>query len=154
MKPLNSKWGGGKIMWFTKVFYQHIMFRHSCGNCHYCNTQRPSDITIADFWGWEKTDPVINQDDKGLSLLLVNTEKGRRLFEAIQGDINVIPAKLENCLQPNLQHSSLVHPKRMQFEKDYADYGFEYVYNKDYNRVGFPRRIARKIKSILRRLLK
>lgn len=41
-------------MSFTFLFYQHIMFRHSCGKCHFTNIQRPSDITIADFWGIEK----------------------------------------------------------------------------------------------------
>ena len=34
---------------FTYLFYKHIMFRKSCGNCHFANTKRPSDITIADF---------------------------------------------------------------------------------------------------------
>lgn len=38
-------------MSFTYLFYQHIMFRQSCEKCHYTNTRRPSDITIADFWG-------------------------------------------------------------------------------------------------------
>lgn len=41
-------------MSFTFLFYKHIMFRKSCGKCHFANTKRPSDITIADFWGWEK----------------------------------------------------------------------------------------------------
>lgn len=66
--------GEGKMS-FTYLFYQNIMFRHSCGKCHFANTQRPSDITIADFWGWEKTDPEFNKDNKGVSLVLVNTEK-------------------------------------------------------------------------------
>ena len=105
---------------FTYVFYQHIMFRHSCGKCHFCNTTRPSDITLADFWGWEKTDPNINQDDKGCNLVLVNTPKGREIFEAVKDKLNTIPAELDNCLQPNLQHPSVIHPKRMQFEKDYV----------------------------------
>lgn len=121
--------GGGKMN-FTYLFYQHIMFRYSCGKCHYTNTKRPSDITIADFWGWEKTDPNINKDDKGVSLILVNTEKGREIFEAVKDRMTVIPAKLENCLQPNLQHPSVIHPKRMAFERDYQRKGFEYVMKK------------------------
>ena len=105
----------GAKMNFTYVFYQHIMFRHSCGKCHFCNTTRPSDITIADFWGWQKTDPNINKDDKGVSLVLVNTPKGREIFEAVKDKLDTIPAELENCLQPNLQHPSVIHPKRMDF---------------------------------------
>ena len=117
-------------MSFTFLFYKHIMFRHSCGACKYTNFQRPSDITIADFWGWEKTDKDINADDKGVSLVLCNTEKGQKLFDAVRDRMNVIPAELENCIQPNLKHPTVIHPKRMQFEHDYAKKGFEYVYFK------------------------
>ena len=70
-------------MTFTQVFYKHIMFRHSCGVCHFTNYHRPSDITLADFWGSEKTTDI-NKDDKGLSLIFCNTEKGRQLFEHVK----------------------------------------------------------------------
>ena len=53
-------------MSFTFLFYKHIMFRKSCGNCHFANTKRPSDITIADFWGWEKTDQNLNSSNPQL----------------------------------------------------------------------------------------
>ena len=57
-------------MSFTFLFYKHIMFRKSCGKCHFANTKRPSDITIADFWGWRKSHPNFGDDDKGVSLIL------------------------------------------------------------------------------------
>lgn len=117
-------------MSFTFLFYKHIMFRKSCGNCHFANTKRPSDITIADFWGWEKTDPKFNADNKGVSLVLLNTDKGRKLFGAVQDRLNIIPAKLEDCIQPNMSHPSEFHPKREIFEEDYAHKGFKYVYFK------------------------
>ena len=142
-------------MSFTYLFYQHIMFRHSCGKCHFTNTRRPSDITIADFWGWEKTAPNINKDDKGESLILVNTEKGRDIFEVIKDRMTVIPAKLEDCLQPNLQHPSVIHPKRMAFERDYQRKGFEYVmkkYGKD-SVMKKARKFAGKIKRTIKRHL-
>lgn len=126
----------------TYLFYQHIMFRHSCSKCHYCKTKRPSDITLADFWGWEKTDPNINKDDKGLSLILVNTNKGREIFDAIKERMTVIPAKLKDCLQPNLCRPSIIHPKRMSFELDYERRGFEYIYKK-YMREGVITKVRR-----------
>lgn len=106
------------------------MFRKSCGKCHFTNLHRPSDITIADFWGWEKTNPRINADDKGCSLVLLNTEKGRKLFEAVKDNMNTFPANLNDCLQPNMVHPSEIHPKREQFEREYIKKGFEYVYLK------------------------
>lgn len=142
-------------MTFTYAFYKHIMFRHSCGACKYTNLQRPSDITIADFWGWEKTDPDINADDKGVSLVLCNTEKGRQLFEAVKERMHTIPAELANCLQPNLQQPSEIHPKRMDFERDYTRKGFKYVMNK-YGDAGWKYRIRfilKRIKRAIKRIV-
>ena len=139
-------------MSFTYLFYQHIMFRPSCGKCHYANTKRPSDITIADFWGWEKTDPNINADNKGVSLVLVNTEKGRELFEAVKDQMTVIPAKLEDGLQPNLCRPSLESHLRCKFEKDYRKYGFKYVYYR-YGNIG-PIWRLRQIKAFFKKNLR
>ena len=147
-------------MTFTYVFYKHIMFRHSCGVCKYTNMQRPSDITIADFWGWEKTDSTINADDKGVSLVLSNTEKGEKLFEVVKNRMDVVPAEVANCLQPNLQHPSEIHPKRMDFEHDYTRKGFEYVMKK-YGDIGwrykwecFEKKMGYKINGICKLLMK
>lgn len=143
--------GGGKMS-YTFVFYKHIMFRHSCGVCPFTNTKRPSDITLADFWGWEKSVPGFNDDDKGVSLVLCNTEKGRKLFEAVRKDMNVVPVKLEDCLQPNLRHPSVIHPKRMAFERDYQRKGFLYVMRK-YGDMGWRYRLTR-LKGWIKRVIK
>lgn len=117
-------------MSYTYLFYQDIMLRKSCSKCPYANTRRTSDLTISDFWGYEKTDPKIGADNKGLSLMLVNTAKGKKLFENIKTDLNVCPAELKNCLQPNLCYPSAQHPQREEFERDYASRGFKYVFYK------------------------
>ena len=123
------KSGGGKMR-YTYLFYKNIILRKSCAKCHYTNLKRPSDITLADFWGWEKTDKHFNEDNKGCSLVFCNTEKGRRLFECVRDRMNVIPAKIENCKQPNLEKPTEEHPLRDEFEKDYAQYGFYYTLKK------------------------
>lgn len=121
--------GGGKIN-YTHLFYRHILFRHSCGECHYTNLHRPSDITIADYWGWQKTDPEFNADNKGCSLVLCNTEKGQKLFDAIKDRMNTIPAELPNVMQTHLKKPSCIHPRRMDFERYYIKGGFEYAARK------------------------
>lgn len=135
---------GGET-WYTKTFYQHIIFRHSCGNCHFCNLKRPSDITIADFWGWEKTGSKINTDDKGLNLVLVNTSKGKDVFDLIKDNLQVIDASPEAYMQPNLKEPSRIHRLRMQFENDYTRKGFEYVFNKKYDERPLWKRFSSKI---------
>ncbi len=139
---------------YTVLFYEHIMFRHSCGKCHFANTVRPGDITLADFWGWEKTDSSLNADDRGVSLIFVNSEKGRRLFEQAGKDMNLVTAELEKCLQPNMHRPSRINPDRMKFEDDYVKYGFEYVYSR-YGEDGLRYRFRQfkwKIKLVFRKL--
>ena len=132
---------------YTHLFHQEIMLRKSCGKCYYANLKRPSDITIADFWGWEKTDQFINIDNKGVSLVLCNTMKGKTLFSNIIENMTVIPAELENCLQPNLCRPPRLHPKRNIFELDYQQRGFDYVYRR-YGVDGLKYKISR-FKEIL-----
>ena len=134
--------GGEKKATYVFSFYQDIIFRRSCNKCYFTNTRRPSDITLADFWGWEKTNTEINKDDKGVSLVLVNTEKGRKLFDAVKHNMHVIPARLEDCLQLNLQRPSAMHPKREAFERDYIKYGFVYVAKK-YGDMGWRYQVKR-----------
>lgn len=136
---------------YTDLFYKHIMFRKSCGNCHFCNTKRPSDITIADFWGWEKTNPEFNKDDKGVSLLLINTEKGKCFFDIIKDNLNVFNVELKNCLQTNLKNPSVLNNKSLKFEYQYKKYGFEYII-KNYTNIGLYNRIRTYFEKKLKRL--
>lgn len=133
---------------YPYVFYQHIMQRPSCGICHFCNTRRPADLTLADFWGWEKTDVTINSDDKGLSLVLINTQKGKKVFEDVKSIFQIIEPKLENCLQNHLRRPTLPNPHDKQFKNDYEKYGFEYVM-KQYGNIGW----KYKLKAILKRTI-
>ena len=87
--------------------------------------KRPSDITIADFWGGGTSAPNFFADNKGCSLMLINTEKGQEILKAIQNKIDTKKVPLEKCMQPNLQYPTLIHPKRDMFEKDYEKFGFE-----------------------------
>lgn len=141
---------------YTYTFYKHIMFRHSCGVCHFTNFKRPSDITIADFWGWEKAiGEEFGADNKGVSLVLVNTEKGKQWFDSVKQDIYFKETTAENCMQPNLQRPSEIHPQRDMFEQDYRNNGFEYVvekYCKDPSNTIISR-VKRKIKRVIKKVL-
>lgn len=145
-----SKGNTVSLTLYTELFYKNIISRPSCSICYYANTKRPSDITIGDFWGWEKTDPKINKDDKGISLILVNTSKGGQLFEAVKDDLYVLPAKLEDCIQPNLMRPTPAHLNSSQFRIDYSQKGWEYVMKKYHPVSSFTQRLIGKIiKSLL-----
>jgi coenzyme F420-reducing hydrogenase beta subunit len=59
--------------------YANFCMRPSCENCRFKKIPRVSDITIGDFWGIQGK----SQDDmfKGISVVMVNTEKGARFYE-------------------------------------------------------------------------
>lgn len=124
--------------WST-LFCEKIMYRKSCGICHFCNIIRPSDITIADFWGWEKTMTKINLDNMGISLLLINTAKGKELFQNTKSELTTFRARLEDCLQPNLKFPTILNTQSSNFENQYQKYGFEYIIKK-YTNVGIKKR--------------
>lgn len=139
---------GDKKFYFSNIFYQNIMFRHSCAVCHFCNTKRPSDITIADFWGWEKQNPTINADDKGVNLVLVNTKKGQDLFENVKDKLHVFDTTQEFYMQPNLRCPSKKHFRRDAFEIDYKEKGFEYIFHHKYRNVTMTNWIKHKLRTL------
>lgn len=115
---------------FRVMFYKEIMSRPSCGKCEYANLRRPSDLTLGDFWGWQKVDPEINKDNRGISLLLVNTPAGAELLEKVTEKLQLVKVnKLEQYFQPNLYHPSKENKFRARFEQEYASKGFKYIYN-------------------------
>ncbi|MFI3331334.1 MAG: Coenzyme F420 hydrogenase/dehydrogenase, beta subunit C-terminal domain [Rikenellaceae bacterium] len=115
---------------YRNLFYSHLTLAHACGVCHFANTTRPSDVTLGDYWGYERTDPEFAKDNKGCSLIFCNTQKGEEWFSLIKDQVNFLPAKLENCLQTNLKRPSKINPQREKFEKDYCAKGFKFVKNK------------------------
>lgn len=113
------------------LFYKSLDTRQSCHNCYYCNLQRPSDLTIGDFWGYENTEACeLNKGNKGISLLLVNSEKGRTLLEDAKKDLLLIQTNLADSLQPNLSKPTPSNPLRDNFEYDYSAHGFKYIARK------------------------
>ena len=67
---------------FLKAFLGDYCLRPSCYNCAFKSIRRQSDITLGDFWGIENELPEM-YDDKGTSLVLIHSDKGRALFKSV-----------------------------------------------------------------------
>ena len=140
---------------YKYLFCQNIMLRPSCGECKYCNLRRPGDLTLGDFWGWEKTDKDINADDKGISLVLVNTLKGKIVFDQKKGLFNSITPHLKDCIQQNLKIPTTLNPQYVRFQTDYESHGFYFVLKKygdigwKYKLMNFAEKLTRKIKRLI-----
>ena len=129
-----------------------VLSRESCSHCHYTNLKRVGDITVGDQWGIPKDSPY--EDDKGLSLILINSDKGKQLFENLEKKAEGISIK--DCMQPQLKQPSKLHPDHQRFVYDYATKGFLYVAKK-YGDLGWKYKrkfLIESIKDIIRPLIR
>lgn len=107
-----------------KIFYSHTVNRPICAKCRWTNLHRPGDISIGDYWGIDKIHHNFQTND-GVSLLLVNTDKGHELWRKIKGEFDFIESNEEDCLQPVLCNPTEEAKDRVDFWKQYETVGFE-----------------------------
>lgn len=117
--------------YFRNLFYGHHILRPSCYNCNYANIHRPADITIADFWGIDKVNPKF-LDKNGVSLVIINNQKGREIFSEIKNDINTIDCSLEDCIKYTytLNKPTPITENREEFWEEYQNKEFDYIIKK------------------------
>ena len=113
------------------LFYGHYIIRPACSQCPYAQNPGSADITIADFWGCETLIPQID-DNRGVSLLLVNTEKGRIIEESLP-DVQLWETEPEKALSHNHTKPCKPNPRRTEFWEDYRTRGYAYVCRKYVN---------------------
>lgn len=111
---------------WTTIFYGHNVLRPACYECPYKSIHHPGDITIADYWGIEKAAPEFD-DNKGVSLVLLNTGKGVAWFERVKDVITWKETKIENSMQPPLIAPLPKPGNRGQFWKDFRKRDFAYI---------------------------
>lgn len=147
LKYANGKSGLWGENGFFQLFNPNLMLRDSCYHCKFRSFARPSDITIADFWGIENTMPEL-QDDKGISLCFVNTPKGQALFAQAATDFDFYKSEPSACRQDQITGAIPKNKRYNEFWDDYRRKGMKYVLVK-YTEFSFMRTF---IKKCLRRL--
>lgn len=70
---------------YMKGFLNELYLRPSCHNCIAKNFSSNSDLTIADYWWIQNIKPEFD-DDKGVSLVYVNTTKGNHILTELNID--------------------------------------------------------------------
>lgn len=93
---------------YMQGFLHDLFLRPSCYHCKIKCGRCGSDITLGDYWGIERVLPEVD-DNKGVSVVMVNTEKGREIIngissqqketdykQAVQGNANIEICAIEN----------------------------------------------------------
>lgn len=132
---------------YTYLFYEDEIERPSCYHCRYSNLDRPADFTLADFWGIDKVVKDFN-DNKGVSLLLVNNDRAEKLFASVKDDIDFAECDIEKSIRsnPNLSRPSPLPESRQKFWDYYYKKGFEKTLKKYYRKICL-KRIKKRIKA-------
>lgn len=143
---------------FMQAFLRDACLRDSCYDCSFKEKNRKTDITLADFWGINNVVPEIN-DDKGTSLVIVNTEKGQDLINNIKDNMVYKEVDFEQSIQYNkAMYQSATKPQlREEFFDNLDKLEFDELvekYTLKPNRPNIFRRILRKAKKIIKKILK
>lgn len=139
---------------FDELFWSNLILRKSCYHCQYHDVMRIGDFTIGDFWGIELINPALN-DEKGISLMLINTEKAIKFFEEIKDNIIFGETSIDVAIakQDRLKNSvNILCDERKLFWEFYSNNGFRGImkkYTSNNSKQRFKYVLKRLIKSII-----
>lgn len=108
---------------YLKGFMSKTFLRPSCYGCPAKNGSAGSDITLADNWGIWDVNP--NEfDDKGMSAILINSEKGKNVVKGLNATFREYP--FDVFIKNNLSYTeSATLPKyRKLFWLKFPQMGF------------------------------
>lgn len=109
---------------YNKAFGLGYINRKSCDVCYFANFKRPSDITVGDFWGLKSICPHLDAENKGVNLVLINSDKGKELFDNIRDKLVCFTSNMNECKQPNLETPTVPSPYRDKFEQIFLSKGY------------------------------
>lgn len=114
-------------------FMYAYTYRYSCYDCKFAQLPRQGDITLADYWGVDKFFPDLERT-KGVSLVIVNTQQGRVVWDGIKESIefrksNIVDAAKENG---NLVHKTIMPEIRTRCYQMIRERGYEDVARKEF----------------------
>ena len=134
---------------WNHLFYSDNALRPCCYECKYTGSARNSDITIADFWGIEDISPEF-YDKKGISLVIINSQKGKQAFDEICDEATLSLQTFEKAVVKN--HNLITPTKlpksREKFWNDVESCGCEHIF-KTYGMYNPVRAVKRVVKKIL-----
>ena len=100
-----------KASW-NKLYQTTYFIRPSCYSCRFTSYDRVGDMTFGDYWNIENAGVSLDHS-KGISLILVNTEKGRELLEASKDRLLLEKSDKNKCWQIHLERP-LPRPKKRE----------------------------------------
>lgn len=104
----------GTMDCYSIAFLNGLIYTENCYECVYADSKRITDLTIGDSWGTELSDA-----GKGVSLVLCNTEEGKKLVE--KSNVYLTDVNIEKAIKsnPQLEAPTIKLKKRTVFFDGY-----------------------------------
>lgn len=134
---------------FRKGFLSNLYLRPSCHRCPAKSLKSGSDMTIGDFWGIQNVFPEFD-DDKGTSVIIVNTSKGDKLLNNLNIDKQTSDYDTIKSYNPAICHAPAIPGNRKQFFASQEPIIKRiHIYGR---KTTLRKRIIRKLATIIKRL--
>ena len=149
---IGNRYSRHDIDLYMRCFLSNYSLRPSCFNCPSKSGRSGADIILGDLWGAERLAPSIS-DDKGTSLVVINSENGKMLVERCRIS-RVVPVNYDQAVARN--HA--IDRPTTKYTGPYAAFWQKFKTSpyraiSHYGRVNRPSMTVR-IKRYLRQLLK
>lgn len=155
----------GQLLSYMSFFLKSYTYRINCYSCPFATPERAADLTLGDFWGFHEEYPSYHEElsnGKGISCLLVNTEKGSQVIDKCSSNFSLMYSDFEKVLRHNDQlHSpSKYSSKREEILDIYKANGYTAVedyFHKNYKKdilkyslsSAMPKGLKRSIKKLV-----
>ena len=127
--------------YYMTGFLSGLFMRESCFNCPFARPERCADITLADHWAMGMSEDPEMVISKGISTVLVNTEKGARLFSQAQS----LLVYEERPMPEALRNGQFIEPSRKP--ESYDEFSEAYLLE------GYAKACDRYLPSLQRKML-
>lgn len=140
------------VNFMNKAFFAEISSRPSCYKCSFKGKNHKSDFTIYDCWDVDKLHKEMD-DNKGTTVLIVNTIKAQEIFEKISRFYKVQQVSFKSLMKfdtASMFYSMIPSPKRGEFFADVKNMSISQLYDKylDYEPTK-PKFFKKAIKKVL-----
>ena len=100
---------------YMRGFLADLYLRPSCYACPAKRLSSGSDLTVGDYWGVGSVHPALD-DDGGVSVVLVNTSRGREMVGGLKG-VRLVETRYGDVVRfnPAVERSARVPAERGRF---------------------------------------
>lgn len=128
---------------YTYAFLKSMIYTENCYSCKFASSKRISDVTLGDSWESELSQ---EEQKKGISLILCQTEKGRELLEMSDVELKQVDLKKAIAANEQLERPSRKHKKRDSLLENIEK-------GKDFEKIMYRIDLKRTAKSIVKSII-